>query len=130
MFPYVSGSEGSKEFPAIWRCCSRKPTVSPNAPSLIKVYILKGGVVQGNLGSPELGDYISIYVLCENIILVDITLFFLLSIIYNLISSHLLGTKFIPIKIRIVRLRITHVHTKSITLFHNLCNVTHHRHSM
>ena len=63
-------------------------------------------------------------------LLVDITLFFLLSIIYNLVSSCLLGTKFIPIKVGIVRLGITNIHTKSVTLFHHLYDMTHHRHSM
>lgn len=73
---------------------------------------IKGGVVQGNLGSPELDDYINNISYADGYMSVDITLFFLLSIIYNLISSHLLRTKSIPVKIGIIRPSIANVHSK------------------
>ena len=68
--------------------------------------------------------------LCETHLPVDITLFSSPSIIYNLASSHLLGTKSIPIKIRIVRLCVANIHPECVADHHNLYDMAHHRHSM
>ena len=68
--------------------------------------------------------------LCEIHLPVDITLFSQLSIIYNLVSSHLLGTKSIPVEIRIVRFCVADVHSECVADLHDFCDVAHHRHSM
>ena len=68
--------------------------------------------------------------LCEIHLPVDITPSSLLSFIYNLIGGHLFGTKFIPIKVGIVRLCVPDVHAKRVTLLHNLDDMTHHTHPM
>ena len=63
-------------------------------------------------------------------ILVDIPLFFPVSIIYNLLGNHLFGTKSIPIEVSIVWFCHSNIHAKCVTIFHHLNDMTHHRHSM
>ena len=130
MFPDWSGSEGSKVVSRIKEFCPREPTVPLRPfPFLIPFLVREG--YQGNRRFPET-RWLYYYVKTLRIlsIIADITLFSLLSIVYNLIGSHLLGTRFIPIKVSIVRLSAANIHSKCIASLHNLDNMTHHRHSV
>ena len=59
-----------------------------------------------------------------------IPLFSRISVSYNLLGSRMLGTRFIPIEVSIVRLGHSNVHAKGIAALHDHHLVTHHTRSM